>query len=63
MSATLGLALVLPLGAGVLWLAYRGLQRAARPQVGGAPLSQWLLLLFAWSFLFGVVMRWVRLAG
>jgi len=61
-SGPLGLALVMSLGVGVLWLASRGLAQALRSDPAGLPLRQLLLLLFAWSFVLGAVIRWVRLS-
>jgi hypothetical protein len=58
-----GLALVLLLGCGVLWLAQRACRAAVRPEESGPGFVRMLLILFAWSFVLGVVMRWVRLSA
>ena len=62
MNITPGSILVLLLAAAVLWLCQKAFTRVVRPHTPGMTLLQLLLLLFAWSFVLGVVMRWVRLS-
>lgn len=55
--------LALALALCVLFLGHRTFMRLARPGDSEARLGQWLLLLFAWSFVLGAVMRWARLGS
>jgi hypothetical protein len=59
------LLIVGPLAAGVMWLALHTLRTLLRPsgEARGeiARMLLMLLMLFAWSFVLGVVIRWVRL--
>ena len=62
MNLPVGLALVLFVGCGVLWLAQRACKAAVRPDESSPGVVAMLMILFAWSFVLGVVMRWVRLS-
>jgi hypothetical protein len=63
MMNTIPAAIVLALAIGVLWLAQRTACCAWKPDEAGPGLSKMLLVLFAWSFVLGAVMRWARLSN
>gem|GEM_PF-5685940 len=53
--------LILPLVGLVLWLAQSGFRRMVQPHTAGMSAGSMLLMLFAWSFVLGAVMRWIQL--
>ncbi len=56
------LFIVGPLTLGVMWIAYAALRAATgRVQVAPGELQRLVLLLFAWSFVLGAVIRSLRL--